>query len=129
MHSAHSTAAQHLVDLAGSERYDAVEEEKHKKETQSINTSLSVFGKVVLALTSRSATHTPYRDSKLTRILQDRCPERDWMRGCVLLSIHWRTFVSWSVFALRRSTPPTHTLHPSARSHARAASAATARQP
>eukprot|EP00047_Mylnosiga_fluctuans_P023431 m.137765 g.137765 ORF g.137765 m.137765 type:complete len:1223 (-) comp9581_c0_seq3:2173-5841(-) len=61
----------HLVDLAGSERFDSVEEEKHQKETQSINTSLSAFGKVVLALTSASQLHTPYRDSKLTRILQD----------------------------------------------------------
>ncbi len=30
------------------------------------------FGKVVLALTSASSMHIPYRDSKLTRILQDR---------------------------------------------------------
>lgn len=36
-----------------------------------INTSLTAFGKVVLALTSRGNLHIPYRDSKLTRILQD----------------------------------------------------------
>eukprot|EP00051_Salpingoeca_urceolata_P014469 m.184198 g.184198 ORF g.184198 m.184198 type:complete len:1198 (-) comp18095_c0_seq2:232-3825(-) len=62
----------HLVDLAGSERYNVTDDEKHQKETQNINVSLSAFGKVVLALTSRSqSAHTPYRDSKLTRILQD----------------------------------------------------------
>eukprot|EP00050_Salpingoeca_kvevrii_P005168 m.272751 g.272751 ORF g.272751 m.272751 type:complete len:1251 (+) comp11088_c0_seq1:32-3784(+) len=62
----------HLVDLAGSERFEANAASTHQKETRDINTSLSAFGKVVLALTSRQGrTHTPYRDSKLTRILQD----------------------------------------------------------
>eukprot|EP00730_Choanoeca_flexa_P003815 TRINITY_DN11513_c0_g1_i1.p1 TRINITY_DN11513_c0_g1~~TRINITY_DN11513_c0_g1_i1.p1 ORF type:complete len:1296 (+),score=285.48 TRINITY_DN11513_c0_g1_i1:64-3951(+) len=59
-----------LVDLAGSERFEASSNQTHQKETQNINTSLSAFGKVVLALTSKSKMHTPYRDSKLTRILQ-----------------------------------------------------------
>jgi hypothetical protein len=39
-------------------------------EAKNINSSLSAFGKVVLALTSGSNQHVPYRDSKLTRILQ-----------------------------------------------------------
>jgi kinesin family protein 3/17 len=61
-----------LVDLAGSERYDVTTgEAKHQKETKEINKSLSAFGKVVLALTTRGNQHVPYRDSKLTRILQD----------------------------------------------------------
>lgn len=60
----------HLVDLAGSERYGVTDVEKHQKETVEINRSLSAFGKVVLALTSRGTQHIPYRDSKLTRILQ-----------------------------------------------------------
>lgn len=59
------------MDLAGSERFEVGFEEKHQKETVNINTSLSAFGKVVLALTSRGNHHIPYRDSKLTRILQD----------------------------------------------------------
>ena len=64
---------QNLVDLAGSERFETTGDDKHQqKETQNINTSLSAFGKVILALTSRSQTHIPYRDSKLTRLLQDR---------------------------------------------------------
>ena len=36
----------HLVDLAGSERFEACDEDKHHKETQNINLSLSAFGKV-----------------------------------------------------------------------------------
>ncbi|EDQ88811.1 uncharacterized protein MONBRDRAFT_25905 [Monosiga brevicollis MX1] len=61
----------HLVDLAGSERFEASSNEKHQKETANINTSLSTFGKVVLSLTSKHHRHAPYRDSKLTRILQN----------------------------------------------------------
>lgn len=61
----------HLVDLAGSERYEVTTEAKHQQETVDINRSLSAFGKVVLALTSRGSQHIPYRESKLTRILQD----------------------------------------------------------
>ena len=46
--------------------------DKHLIETKNINTSLTTFGKVVLALTTPgSHSYTPYRDSKLTRILQD----------------------------------------------------------
>ena len=67
-----SWALQNLVDLAGSERFETTGTDKHIKETQNINTSLSAFGKVILALTSKTLTHVPYRDSKLTRILQDR---------------------------------------------------------
>lgn len=37
---------------------------------RNINASLTTFGKVVLALTSPGSHHVPYRDSKLTRILQ-----------------------------------------------------------
>ena len=32
----------------------------------------AAFGKVILALTAKGQAHIPYRDSKLTRILQDR---------------------------------------------------------
>ncbi|KAK9868648.1 hypothetical protein WJX84_012466 [Apatococcus fuscideae] len=40
-------------------------------EAQLINRSLSALGNVVNALTDGKATHVPYRDSKLTRVLQD----------------------------------------------------------
>ncbi|XP_062507660.1 uncharacterized protein LOC134184072 isoform X2 [Corticium candelabrum] len=60
-----------LVDLAGSERFEADAKYKHQEETKNINLSLYMFGKVVLALTTPGTTYIPYRDSKLTRMLQD----------------------------------------------------------
>lgn len=61
-----------LVDLAGSEKVDrsgatGVTLEEAKK----INLSLSVLGLVINSLTDPRVSHIPYRDSKLTRILQE----------------------------------------------------------
>lgn len=41
------------------------------EEAKMINKSLSALGQVIYALTDDKATHVPYRDSKLTRVLQD----------------------------------------------------------
>ncbi|KAL6070961.1 kinesin-like protein KIN-5D [Balamuthia mandrillaris] len=60
-----------LVDLAGSEnigRSGAVKE--RKREAGMINTSLLTLGRVITALTEHQ-NHVPYRESKLTRLLQD----------------------------------------------------------
>ena len=61
-----------LVDLAGSEKISktgAVGETL--EEAKKINLSLSALGNVIHALTSGGTEHVPYRDSKLTRILQE----------------------------------------------------------
>ncbi|KAE9137074.1 hypothetical protein PF010_g1439 [Phytophthora fragariae] len=62
-----------LVDLAGSEKWDkdVVLGSDRSKELTSINQSLSALGNVISALVNPKRTHIPYRDSKLTRLLQD----------------------------------------------------------
>ncbi|EGZ10256.1 hypothetical protein PHYSODRAFT_522096 [Phytophthora sojae] len=62
-----------LVDLAGSEKWDTdvVMGSDRSKELTSINQSLSALGNVISALVNPKRTHIPYRDSKLTRLLQD----------------------------------------------------------
>jgi len=58
-----------IVDLAGSERVKKSQVEGvHLKEAVAINKSLLVFGNVVSALAAKRA-HVPFRESKLTRIL------------------------------------------------------------
>lgn len=75
-----------LADLAGSEKIgvggetmvgleptgeDLLRNQRHLRELTSINKSLSCLGNVISALGSSTRTHIPYRESKLTRLLQD----------------------------------------------------------
>ncbi|CAG9319287.1 unnamed protein product [Blepharisma stoltei] len=62
----------YLVDLAGSEKVGKTGAEgKRLEEAKNINKSLTALGQVINALTDGKSSHVPYRDSKLTRVLQD----------------------------------------------------------
>lgn len=62
----------HFVDLAGSERQKRTKAMgKRFQESIKINTGLLALGNVINALSSRENCHVAYRDSKLTRVLQD----------------------------------------------------------
>lgn len=64
----------HFVDLAGSERLKRTAAEgDRRKEGININAGLLALGNVISALAepSKRSAHIPYRDSKLTRLLQD----------------------------------------------------------
>ncbi|KAG8713858.1 kinesin-like nuclear fusion protein [Ceratobasidium sp. 394] len=71
------TGSLNLVDLAGSERLSssgAANDRDRLKETQAINKSLSALGDVIAALGSAGGgdkNHIPYRNSKLTYLLQN----------------------------------------------------------
>uniref|UniRef100_A0A8D2KSE0 Kinesin-like protein n=1 Tax=Varanus komodoensis TaxID=61221 RepID=A0A8D2KSE0_VARKO len=74
-----------LVDLAGSEnigRSGAVD--KRAREAGNINQSLLTLGRVITALVERTP-HVPYRESKLTRILQDSLGGRT--KTCIIATV------------------------------------------
>ncbi|XP_040567883.2 LOW QUALITY PROTEIN: kinesin-like protein KIF21A [Lepeophtheirus salmonis] len=82
------TAKFHFVDLAGSERLKRTGATGDRaKEGISINCGLLALGNVISALgdTTRKVLHVPYRDSKLTRLLQDSLGgnSRTFMIACV----------------------------------------------
>ncbi|GAN10098.1 hypothetical protein MAM1_0320d09634 [Mucor ambiguus] len=69
-----TTSKFHFVDLAGSERLKRTAAEgDRRKEGININAGLLALGNVISALgdPSKKNVHVPYRDSKLTRLLQD----------------------------------------------------------
>jgi predicted nuclease with TOPRIM domain len=67
------TSRLNLVDLAGSEKWntDIPMDDAHSLELKNINASLSALGNCIAALAEPGRRHIPFRDSTLTRVLQD----------------------------------------------------------
>jgi len=62
----------HFFEMQGSERQVKTGATGQRlKEATKINLSLSTLGNVISALVDGRSTHIPYRNSKLTRMLQD----------------------------------------------------------
>lgn len=68
----HKHSKLYFVDLAGSEKISKTNVSGQQlEEAKNINKSLTCLGMVINALTSDKKEHIPYRDSKLTRVLQE----------------------------------------------------------
>lgn len=83
-----STGKLNLVDLAGSENIQrSGAENKRAAEAGLINKSLLTLGRVINALVDRSSrdVHIPYRESKLTRLLQDSLGGRT--KTCIIATV------------------------------------------
>eukprot|EP00761_Pharyngomonas_kirbyi_P001614 gb/GECH01001618.1/.p1 GENE.gb/GECH01001618.1/~~gb/GECH01001618.1/.p1 ORF type:complete len:536 (+),score=150.93 gb/GECH01001618.1/:1-1608(+) len=75
-----------FVDLAGSERVAKTKISKERvEEAKEINKSLTVLGNVVASLAENSSSYIRYRDSKLTRVLQDSLSGNS--RTCVIATV------------------------------------------
>lgn len=80
-----STGKLNLVDLAGSENIQrSGAENKRATEAGLINKSLLTLGRVINALVDRGS-HIPYRESKLTRLLQDSLGGRT--KTCIIATL------------------------------------------
>lgn len=99
-----------LVDLAGSERLAHSQAEGARlKETQNINRSLSCLGDVISALGSRGdGGHVPYRNSKLTYLLQNSLGGNSKTLMMVMVS-SMREHLGETLGSLRFATKVHHT--------------------
>ena len=112
-----------LVDLAGSERQSKTRQLKKKtssffsdyrkrivseaegerlREATRINLSLSALGNVISALVDGRSKHIPYRDSKLTRLLQDSLGGNTKTLMVILLRLRFLLSLTSSTFRLQR---------------------------
>ena len=73
-----------LIDLAGSESAKAAINRGHRTEGSYINKSLLTLGTVIAKLSDGNAAHIPFRDSKLTRLLQVTSSEGHVSQACAL---------------------------------------------
>jgi septal ring factor EnvC (AmiA/AmiB activator) len=80
------TSTLNLVDLAGSENVVKAGSAARQKETGYINKSLLSLGHVIYKLSENKLEHIPYRDSKLTRILQQALSGKSLVSMCCNLS-------------------------------------------
>ncbi|CAM9368506.1 unnamed protein product [Phaeothamnion confervicola] len=77
-----------LIDLAGSERVGKTDATGDRlKEAQNINRSLSALGDVIAALASKNKAHVPFRNSKLTFLLQDALSGTSKARAKVVMFV------------------------------------------
>ena len=78
----------YLVDLAGSEKVGKTGVEgMGLEEAKNINKSLSALGNVIAALADGNKSHIPYRDSKLTRILQESLGGELHLDQCIFQTV------------------------------------------
>jgi kinesin family protein 4/21/27 len=103
-----------LVDLAGSERAKRTGAEGDRlKEGIQINKGLLALGNVISALTDpgrKGTGHVPYRDSKITRLLQDSLGGSAFtvrtMDAWHAVSVYSRSHLTDSFFVFAKYTPP-----------------------
>jgi len=91
----------HLVDLSGSEKVAKTGTSGDRlDEAKNINRSLSALGNVIHALTDSWYSHVPYRDSKLTRVLQESLGGN--AKTCLIITCSPSSLHEWETLSTLR---------------------------